>query len=317
MRLAVREVLQLSERCFSAAGLPEGVARTAAEAVWWSELYRGTGLTTLHALLPSLPEWDRGALTTTDRNTFVSIVDGSGQPSLVSAAPAVDLACAGATRHGIGLVHAATTPDDGTVPMLGHAAYVAAERGLLSLVLATGGTDRPRTVISRPDDPHPVMAERELDAPSKSHAALSAVVRSGALDRRDNPLTQVSFTGASETAYGTAGERMLNRLLDRSVAPSDDDSDVQSGFVHVCIDPDHPRHSGDLRRVVDRFVADREADFTRTFTPAEIRDRAGTALDRGVDVEETVWQDIFDRSSEVLAPEFEGSYRGAGFNINE
>ena len=36
MRLAVREVLQLSERCFSAAGLPEGVARTAAEAVWWS-----------------------------------------------------------------------------------------------------------------------------------------------------------------------------------------------------------------------------------------------------------------------------------------
>ena len=317
MRLSVREVLQLSERCFSTAGLPEGMARAAAEAVWWSELYRGTGLTTLHALLPSLPGWNRGALTTTDRNTFVSVVDGSSQPSLVSATPAVDLACAGATRHGVGLVHAATAPDDETVPMLGHAAYATAERGLLSVVLTTDGADRSRTLIGRPDDPHPLVAERELDAPSGSHAALSAVVRSEALDRRDNPLTQASFTGESETEYGTAGERMLNRLLDRSVAPSDGDSGVQPEFILVCIDPDHPRHSGDLRRVVDRFVTDYEADLTRTFRPAEISDRAGTALNEGIEVDEAVWQEVFDRSSEVLAPEFEGSYRGAGFNINE
>lgn len=317
MHLAVREVLTLSERCFAAAGLAEGPARAAAEAVWWSELYRGSGLTTLHGLLPELPEWDRDGLTATDRNAFVSVVDGSTQPSLVASTPAVDLACAGASRHGVGLVHAATAPADATVPMLGHAAYAAAERGLLSTVLATGGAGRPRTVIGRPDDPHPLVAERELDAASAGHAALSAVIRAGVYGRRDNPLTQASFTGESGTEYGTAGERMLNRLLDRSVAPTDGDSDVQPGFVLVCVDPDHPRHSGDLRRVVDRFVDAREAEFTRTFPPAEIRDRAGTALREGVEVEEAVWRDVFERSSEVLAPEFEGSYRGAGFNINE
>ena len=67
--------------------------------------------------------------------------------------------------------------------------------------------------------------------------------------------------------------------------------------------------------MVDRFVDG--GALTRTFRPAEIRDRVETALDDGVAVEESVWRDVFDRSSEVLAPEFEGSYRGAGFNINE
>lgn len=315
MRLAIREVLELSERCFSAAGFAEGPARAAAEAVWWTELYRGSGLTTLHGLLPELPGWDRGALTTTDRSAFVSVVDGSTQPGLVSDTPAVDLACAGASRHGVGVVHAATDPDDETVPTIGHAAYAAAERGLLSIVLATGGAGTPRTVIGRPDDPHPLLAERELDAPSAGHAALSAVIREGVYDRRDNPLTQAFFTADRETEYGTAGERLLNRLLRRSVVPSG--SDVESGFTLVCLDPDHSRHSGDLRRVVDRFVDDRQEQLTRTFRPAEIRDRAGTALREGVAVEESIWRDIFDRSSEVLAPEFEGSYRGAGFNINE
>ena len=305
----------LSERCFAAAGFPEGSARAAAEAVWWTELYRGSGVTMLHDLLPELPGWDRSALTVTDRSTFVSVVDGSTQPGLVASTPAVDLACAGASRHGVGVVHAATAPADGTVPMLGHAAYAAAERGLLSVVLATGGAGRPRTVIGRPDDPHPLLAERELDVASAGHAALSAVIRAGVYDRRDNPLTQASFAGDSETEYGTAGERMLNRLLRCSVVPSERDSDVRPGFVLVCLDPDHPRHSGDLRCVVDQFVDGEE--LTRTFRPAAISDRAATALHEGVDVEDAVWRAVFERSSEVLAPEFEGSYRGAGFNINE
>jgi len=317
MRLAVREVLQLSERCFSAAGLPEGSARAAAEAVWWNELYRGSGVTTLQDLLPALSEWDRTALTTSDRTDFVWVVDGSTQPSLVASTPAVDLACAGASHHGVGLVHARTASADETVPMLGYAAYAAAERGLLSVVLATGGTGRPRTVIARPNDPHPLVAERELDTASAAHAALSAVIRRGVCDRQDNPLTQAFFTGAPESEYATAGERLLNRLLGQSVTPSDPESHLDSGFVLLCLDPDHARHSGDLRCVVDRFVDERGAELTRTFRPSEVSDRVGTALAEGVAVEEAVWQDVFDRSSEVLAPEFEGSYRGAGFEINE
>jgi LDH2 family malate/lactate/ureidoglycolate dehydrogenase len=317
MRLAVREVLELAERCFAAAGFPEGPARAAAESVWWTELYRGSGLETLHTLLPDLPEWDPDALRIADRSAFVSVVDGSTQPSLVASTPAVDLACAGASRHGVGVVHVGTDPADGTVPTLGHAAYAAAERGLLSVVLATGGDGRPRTILGRPDDPHPVLAERELDSPSAGHAELSAVISWGAYDRRDNPLTQAFFTGAPETEYGTAGERLLDRLLQQSTAPSGGEADVDPGFTVLCLDPDHSRHSGDLRRVVDRFVDERAAALTRTFRPAEISDRAGAALENGVVVEEAVWRDIFDRSSEVLAPEFEGSYRGAGFNINE
>jgi len=317
MRLAVREVLEVSERCLSAAGFAAGPARAVAETVWWTELYRGSGLRTLHDLLPDLPGWDRSALAVTDRGASVSVVDGSGQPSLVSEAPAVDLACAGASRHGVGVVHVRTAPDDGTVPTLGHAAYAAAERGHLPVVLATGGSGRARTLIGRPDDPHPVVAERELDAASAGHAALSAVVRAGAHSRRDNPLTQAFFTAGPDTEYGAAGERLLDRLLRRSVTPAGPDTDVPSGFALVCLDPDHARHSGDLRRVVDRFVDDRGDRLTRTFRPGEIRERAGDALSEGVAVEEAVWRDLFERSSEVLAPEFEGSYRGAGFNINE
>lgn len=317
MRLAVREVLELAERCFTAAGFPAGPARAAAEAVWWTELYRGSGLRTLHDRLSELPEWDPDAPTPTDRSEFVWAVDGSTQPGLVSSTPAVDLACAAATRHGVGVVHTRTAPSDETVPTLGHAAYAAAERGLLSVVLATGGAGTPRTVIGRPDDPHPILAERELDAPSAGHAALASVARAGAHDRRDNPLTQAFFTGGSETEYGTAGERLLDRLLRHSIVPSGPDSRVDHGFTLVCLDPDHSRHSGDLRRVVDRFVDGQQTALTRTFQPAAIRDRAETALDEGIAVEESVWRDVFDRSSEVLAPEFEGSYRGAGFNINE
>lgn len=316
MRLAVREVLELSERCFSAAGFAEGPARAAAEAVWWTELYHGSGLSLLCDLLPALPEWDRGALTVADRKASVSVVNGATQPGLVSQTPAVDLACAGASRHGVGIVDVRTVPGDETVPTLGHAAYAAAERGLLSVVLASGGAGRPRTAVARPDDPHPVVAERELDAPSRSHAAVRDVIRAGAYGRRDNPLTQAFFTGESGTAYGTAGSRLVDRLLGRSVESDPSGADLDPGYVLVCVDPDHPRHSGGLRPVVDRFVAD-ASGATRVFRPAEIHGRVDQVLENGVEVPEAVWRDVFDRSSEVLAPEFEGSYRGAGFDINE
>ena len=317
IRLAVREVLELAERCFTAAGSRGGRGGAAGGAVGGPNLSRGGGLGPPHARLSELPGWDPDALTTTDRSEFVWVVDGSTQPGLVASTPAVDLASAAATHHGAGVVHTRTAPGDDTVPTLGHAAYAAAERGLLSVVLATGGAGTPRTVIGRPDDPHPILAERELDAPSAGHAALASVARAGAHDRRDNPLTQAFFTGGSETEYGTAGERLLDRLLRHSIVPSGPDSRVDPGFTLVCLDPDHSRHSGDLRRVVDRFVDGQQTALTRTFQPAAIRDRAETALDEGIAVEESVWRDIFDRSSEVLAPEFEGSYRGAGFNINE
>ena len=232
---------------------------------------------------------------------FLNYLDAHDGVAILDDTAALEL-----IRHE-GRVHGAMLESDGEVTP--HYAG--------SVVLATGGAGTPRTVIGRPDDPHPILAERELDAPSAGHAALASVARAGAHDRRDNPLTQAFFTGGSETEYGTAGERLLDRLLRHSIVPSGPDSRVDPGFTLVCLDPDHSRHSGDLRRVVDRFVDGQQTALTRTFQPAAIRDRAETALDEGIAVEESVWRDVFDRSSEVLAPEFEGSYRGAGFNINE
>ena len=314
MRLATREVLESAKRCFSAAGFDDGPARANAETVWWTELYRDGGLETLHGLLPELPGWDREALCVEDRSAFVSVVDGDDQPALVSSTPAVDLANAAASRHGVGVVRAATARDDVTVSMLGHAASAAAERGFLSVVLATDAAGRHRTVLARPADPYPHVAERVLDSASASHAAISDAIRAGVHSRRDNPLTQISFTGESDTEYGTADERMLHRLLCRSIEPG---GDVGAGFAIVCLDADHPRHAGGLRRVFDQFVETRATAFTRRFPPAEIRERAERLSQEGVAVAEDIWRDVFDRSSEVLAPEFEGSYRGAGFDINE
>ena len=58
MKLAVREVVQLSQRCFLAAGFDEGSALTNAKRIWWAEAHNGAGLTTLHDLLGVLPAVD-------------------------------------------------------------------------------------------------------------------------------------------------------------------------------------------------------------------------------------------------------------------
>jgi len=36
-----------------------------------------------------------------------------------------------------------------------------------------------------------------------------------------------------------------------------------------------------------------------------------------VEVERDIWQDIFEFSNRILAPPFEGSEKGAGFDLNE
>jgi hypothetical protein len=274
------------------------------------------GLRTLHDLLGALPEWDRTAVGFEDREAFVSLIDGADQPSLVSSAPAVDVASAAASRHGVGVTRATTIRDDPTVPMLGHAAYATADRGFPTVVLATDGADRHRILVATTDDPYPRIAERELDAPSTAHTTLSSAIRTGAYTRRDNPLTQAFFTGRADTEYSTADGRAVNRLLRRSVEP-DTTGDPEPEFVLVPVDPDYPRHAGGLARVFDEFVSEQAAEFTRTFDPIGIDDRAETLLHEGVEIKEDVWRDIFDWSGEVLAPEFEGSYRGVGFNINE
>ena len=111
----------------------------------------------------------------------------------------------------------------------------------------------------------------------------------------------------------TAAERLVNRLLDDAAAPVEGRPDVPAGFVTVCFDPTHPAQP---RRTERAFREGIDAS-TDVFRPEQVDTRADRLLREGVDVERAVWDDIFEYSSDVLAPEFEGSYRGAGFEINE
>jgi hypothetical protein len=313
VNLSSREVFDLADRCFAATGFAAGPAGAYAKAVWWTEAYRGTGLTTLHGLLDDLPDLERTAVTLEDRESMVAAVDGGGQPALISAPPTLDLCCARADRRGFGVAHAMTAAG-GTAPTLGHVAYRAAKRGFVAVVLYWDG-EAGGAVVGTPDQPHPLLAERDLDAAPASYARLLAAVDAG-LDHGDGPLTQAVFTRTGDHRHPTADERLVGRLLERSTEPAASRPD-ETGFVTLCIDPGHPRYPDRLEVLVERFVDESASRFTSVYRPAAVQERAETLLREGVEVDREVWRDVFDCSSGILAPPFEGSHQGAGFDINE
>lgn len=315
MEVSVREVFDLAQRCFEAAGFEPGSAHANAQAIWWLELYRSCGLTALHEHLDDLEEWDRARVTLRERNAGVSVVDGAEQPSLVSANPVLDLSCAQADRHGVGVTYATTCADDGTLPALGYLAYRAAERGLSAVVLYTASDDRAGTVVGTPDLPQPLVADARLAATSAAHRSLEEAISAGLIHGRHEPLTQLSFARDGTDGHGTADACLLERLLDASMETARRVS-IDDSYVVVCVDPGHPRQSGDVESVPGKFV-DRHADaFTRVFDPSEVVDRGGTLVHEGVEVDRDVWEALFDYGSGVLAPPFEGSEMDAGFGLN-
>jgi LDH2 family malate/lactate/ureidoglycolate dehydrogenase len=318
MKVSVREVFQLSERCFSAAGFAEGPAQANAETMWWTETYRGSGLTTLHGLLDELFELDRTQLALRDRSSMVSVIDSNDQPSLISSTPALDLSCTRAKQHGVGIAYSTISHHDNTLPTLGHIAHKAAERGLLSIVLSANSEAESATIVGAPDYPQPRIIELELAAPSVSYTELLNVIRTDLHYQHHSPLIQAFFKGSEDTHRSAADERLVDRLLHRATKPARDHrSEVDPGFVSICIKPTHPLRSESIRPLVDRFLDDQEAMFTTVFHPQRIQDRTETLLHEGVEIDRDVWRDIFEFSSGVLAPPFEGSQRGAGFDLNE
>jgi LDH2 family malate/lactate/ureidoglycolate dehydrogenase len=318
MNISVREVFQLSERCFSAAGFAEGPAQANAETMWWTETYRGSGLTTLHGLLDELFELDRTQLALRDRSSMVSVIDSNDQPSLISSTPALDLSCAQAKQHGAGIAYATISHHDDTLPALGHVAYKAAERGFPSVVLFMDGEAESATIVGIPDHPQPRIAEVELAAPSVSYVELLNVIKADLHHQYHSPLTQAFFRGSEDTHRSVVDERLVDRLLNRAMKPAQDRrSEADPGFLTICIEPTHPRRSVGIQPLVDRFLDDREATFTTVFHPQRIRDRTETLLHEGIEIDRDVWRDIFEFSSGVLAPPFEGSHKGAGFGLNE
>lgn len=312
MKLSVREVFDLSERCFYVAGFAEGPARANAETVWWTELTKDTGLTLLHGLLDDLQDFDRTRLTRRG-NAAMPIVDGDGQPSIVSGTPSLDLCCAKARRRGCGITHTTVDPGDDTAAALGHLAHAAAKRGLLTVVLYANHAGDAVTVVGIPDQPHPRVGETILPCPSTAHASVLEAADADIDDYPDGLLTHAVFDDEVETRAETADGRLVTRLLDDATRPSGGHPDVPAGFVTICLDPTHPSQP----RRVERLFREGLDAATTVFDPERIGERADRLLRDGVDIDEAVWRDLFEYGSDILAPEFEGSYRGAGFEINE
>lgn len=316
MNLSAREVLDLSEQCFQAAGFDPGTARANAGAVWWAETYRGTGLAALEALLDPLDELDATTPTIEHRESPISVLDGRELPCLVSAVPALDLACAHAERYGTGITRVRDCALDSGEELLGALAYRAAKRGYVSLVLSVGGDGRSRTVFGTPDGPRPVVAETNLSASSSGYAAIDRAVRENRHRAREAPLFRAVFDGeARSTPYKATDARLLYRFLRQSVEP-DPDEDGEPGFVVVCVDPSHPRYSADVNHVADHAVRDAGL-FERVYSPEDVGDRVKRFVEEGVAVDRERWRRIFEFGNGVLAPPFEGSEKGAGFDLNE
>lgn len=318
MKLSVREVIQLSQRCFLAAGFDEGSALTNAKRIWWAEAYNGAGLATLHDLLDAFPDVDPDAQTFRRHHSMVSVVDGDGQPSIATSTPTLDLACAHAETHGIGFAYASADPDDPSLPALGHLAYHAAQRGYHALVVHEGGTRPSRTAVAVPEQARPLVGEYELSATSVTFARLREIIESGIDGRHHNPLSQAFFV-ADDTAdrYESADAQLLDRVLQQALEPAPETGrGGETGYVVVCHDPSHPFHSREIWQVTDQFIRDGDPRLD-VFDPDRLGDRIESLVRDGVPVEEPVWRDIFEFNKGVLAPPFEGSEKGAGFGLNE
>jgi len=317
MILSVREVIELADRCFVAAGIDEGTARTNATAIWWAEAYHGAGLATLHDLLGALEDVDTCTPELERRDTPISVLDGGGRPSLLSAVPALDLGCAHADRYGTGVTHVRESDVAVDGLALGALACRAAKRGYVSLVLSVNDAGESRSVLGTPRPSRPALAETTLDAPSKAYAAVDHAVRTGRQEAHEAPLFRAFFDETPETEpFGTVDAQLLHRLASRSTEPRPG-AESRPGFVVACIDPHHPRYSDEIRRVVDETIRTDEGRFERTFPPEAIREQVGRLVREGVEVERTVWRDVFEFSNGILAPPFEGSEKGAGFDLNE
>lgn len=316
MILSVREVIELAERCFAAAGFDEGTARANATAIWWAEAYHGSGIATLHGLLKPLDELDTATPGLGRRDLPISVFNGAGQPCLGSAIPALDMACAHASVYGIGITHVSQSDVSVDGDALGALPYRGADRGYDTFALSVDSDGKSQTVISTPRQRRPALAETTLPAPSKEYAAIEHAVNTGRQAADEAPLFRALFNEPWGTEpFRTVDAKLLDRLVCQSVEPTSD-AETGPGFVIACVDPQSPRHSEEVRQAVDRTLREEGHLFDRQFPPEESQARVRRLVDEGVEVERGVWQDIFDFSNGILAPPFEGSEEGAGFGLN-
>lgn len=312
MKLSSREVFQLADRCLASAGLSRGASKTNATAIWWTEVYKERGLTTLHRIIEESPTLDPSTMSLEDQTSIFSIVDSGDQPCLVSSTAALDFSCSQATREGIGITYSAIPRSDVSLSTIGHTAYNAANRGMVSVVL-TAHPDGSRSFIGVPGHSHPVVAEVDLDGPSTSYTKLRGIIDNGLYQQRHSPLVQTFFDRGESGDRAATDATTLERLLEGAAEVSGRGSDSdERGFFVICVDPNHPRNSAKIRQVANEFV-DEQADALATvYRPSEIGERGRALIEKGVDIEKQVWEDLFEFSNGIFAPDSLGSESGAG-----
>lgn len=312
MKLSSREVFQLADRCLASAGLSNGASKANAKSIWWTEVYKDCGLTTLHRIIEESPTLDPSKLSLEDQTSVFSIVDGGDQPSIVSSTAALDFSCSQAEQEGIGITYASIPEADSSFPTIGHTAYNAADRGMLSIVL-TASPDGSRSFIGVPRRSQPLIAEMKLNGPSSSYAKLVDVIDSGLYRQRHCPLVQAFFEPGEGSGRSATDAATLKQLLANSMEPTSGDVDSgERGFFTICLDPNHPQSSTEIQRVADQFVDQRADTLTSVYRPSDIAEKGGTLIEEGVDIEKQAWEELFEFSNGIFAPDSLGSETGAG-----
>jgi hypothetical protein len=247
----------------------------------------------------------------------VSVIDGQTQPSIVASDPLLDFSSSKADRHGVGLAYATIEANDTSLPTLGHVAYKAAERDLISVLTYTDGTDS-GAILGAPTGRKPLIAEAALAAPSAALLDVRNVIESSHHQQQNSPLVQAFFDADADRNAEDTDEQLLEQVLQRAAEPVTSSKVIaEPGVALLCFDPSHPRYPKRVRRLATQFVDNHEEQFTEVFRPEHIKERVATLMHDGVEVNRSVWEDIFEYNTGVLTPPFEGSEQGAGFGLND
>lgn len=280
INVSLREAFQVAERALTGMGVPRGCAADAARLVLALELDAGGGLALLdRSLARPFPPAERAARLTADEGAFATI-DAQGQSSLCVGPPALDIACAKASLHGL-------------------AAVVVVDLAGLAFATALASYARHRGMDA--------LAVCELPGPTGGKGWLRWGARATALTPIEGVASAVlDAVGAllAPTPSSEIDDRLSNAILD------------DTGRLLLLCTPTSAAGSREGSRSIWYEVrgygpflieSPRDGSLTRTVSTGEQR-----ALREGVTVDGALWSRLYEANLAILASMSEGSRGDAG-----
>lgn len=304
--ISVREVSDVTYRVFRAAGFSSGCAMRAAAMVQHAEVYHGIGLQMLHRQLDQImDDTEPSEFDVRQGPEGVLLLNATDDTALTAGPPAMDLACAEAMEHGIGVVW---MPNACGLSLLDELVYRVVASGELICILSwTAATPdgeplgESRTVISGPGYGGPVGAERALSSPPVLTVAAAGLLEEGepaAKGNGENFIAELVSTGGKEGA---------RKLIESSLSETEAEKcTLASGAALVCVrvrDAPESRFEPLLRQAVE------QANYR------DVRIRTKADLDRswekvcasGVKLDSETWADLYEAAGRMLVPEPQNS----------